>query len=276
MSSGFPRRRSALALTTAHTSRHPTPSRAAIGFQCYPLTEILVPELDDERYVRELVAELYGVQLSKVPESDAKTFDYELLSEGRLVAAVEVKRLGVAPRTPENGWVRTEGGFMTRPAGDNGPARVGKAIHEAYKQLAKATDPKVLVFVNDEHLIDALDLKEALDGYLVYGDDNVGRFKNPTGMKIAQGRIREEKTLIDLYVWINRYEGRTSHRVDGQPLPTHQERGPFFLFASDAGYGLARRFFNVPETPRPDSDPDAEVPTYHEMLLRQAGITRAR
>jgi hypothetical protein len=233
-------------------------------------------ELDDERYVRELLAGLYGVQLSKVPESSAKTFDYELSSDGRRVAAVEVKRLGVVPRTPENGWVRTETGFLTRPSGDNGPARVGAAIHDAYKQLAAATDPKVLVFVNDEHVIDALDLKEAVEGYLVYGNDEVGRFKNPTGMKIAEGRIRDEKRLIDLYVWINRYELLTSFRADGSPLAEHEKRGPFFAFTSDAGYELARRFFKAPETPKPEGDPDADVPTYGEMLLREAGIMRVR
>ena len=231
-------------------------------------------ELEDERYVRELVADLYGVELKKVPESTTKTFDYELRSEGQRVAAVEVKRLGVAPRTAENGWVRTQDGFMTCPGGDNGAARVGDAIHAAYKQLACAADPKILVFVNDEHLIDALDFKEAMDGYLVYGNNDVGRFKNPTGMKVANGRIREEKTSIDLYVWINRYEGRNSYRLDGQPLALHQERGPFVWFTSEAGYALARTFFKVPETPKPETDPDEDVPTYQEMLLSEAGIKR--
>jgi hypothetical protein len=231
-------------------------------------------ELADERYVRELFLELYGVELRQVPESKAKTFDYELLSNEQPVAAVEIKRFGVVPRTPENGWVRTENGFMTRPGGDNGPSRVGDAIHKAYQQLATATGPKALVFVNDEHLMDALDLKEALDGYLLYGNDDVGRFKNLSGMKIAQGRILNEKGSIDLYVWINRYDGRTPQRVDGQPLETHAQRGPHFGFTSEAGYELARKFFKVPETPKPESDPDADVPTLQEMLLREAGIKK--
>ena len=234
--------------------------------------EAITPvEREDEQYVRELFAELYGVKLRKVPESGTKSFDYELLSKNRRVAAIEVKRLGRVPRTPENGWVRTENGFLTRPGGDNSAARIGAAIHDAYKQLATATEPKVLVFVNDEHM-DALDLKEALNGYLIYGSDDVGRYRNPSGMKIAEGRIRDEKRLIDLYVWINRYEGRTPHRVDGLPLETHAQRGPFFTFSTDAGYGLARRFFGVPETQRPENDPDAELPNLREMLLRSAGI----
>jgi hypothetical protein len=232
-----------------------------------------MPERDDERYVRQLLAELYDVQLRKVPESRGKTFDFELLSEGSRAAAVEVKRLGVVPRTLENGWVRPESGFMTRSGGDNAAARVGAAIHDAYKQLATATEPKVLAIVNDEHSIDALDLKQALDGYLIYGNEDA-RFKNLSGMKIAQGRIRDEKRRIDLYVWINRYERRTPRRVDGLPLPTHQQRGPFFWFTSDTGYELTRRFFKKGETPKAESDPDADVPTYAEMLFREAGITK--
>jgi hypothetical protein len=140
--------------------------------------------------------------------------------------------------------------------------------------LATAAEPKVLVFLNDEHLIDLLDLHEAVNGYLVYGNRDVGQFKNLSGIKIAEGRIKDEKRAIDLYVWINRYEGRFSFRADGQPLASHEQRGPFFRCTSDAGYELARRYFDMPEAPRPESDPDADVPTYHEMLLREAGIKR--
>jgi hypothetical protein len=214
------------------------------------------------------------VRLRKVPETNTKTFDHELLSGEsgeRRVAAVEVKKLVRAPRTPENGWVPTEYGGMVR-AHDNSAARVGRVIHEAYKQLKAAAEPKVLVFVNDEHM-DALDLKEALNGYLIYGNGDT-RFKNPSAMKVARGTIRAEKYLIDLYVWINRYEGRIPYRLDGQPLEAHAQRGPFLVYGTDPGYELARKFFNAPAAPKPENDPDDDVPTLGEMLLRQAGIKR--
>jgi hypothetical protein len=225
-----------------------------------------MPELDDERYVRELFKQLYGVQLRKVPESREKTFDFELMSGDRCVAAVEVKRLGDVPMTPENGWRPTDSGFMSRP--DNAASRVGTAIHAAYKQLARATSPKVLVFVNDAHM-DFLDLKEAVEGYLVYGDGDQ-RFRSPTGMKIAEGRIREEKLAIDLYVWINRYDGRFPRRVDGLPLEPHAERGPHFACTSEVGHDLATTYFNLPPTPKPEKHPHADVPTLGELLHRQA------
>ena len=93
---------------------------------------------------------------------------------------------------------------MTRP--DNGAARVGAIIHEAYKQLATATEAKVLVIVNDDSL-DFLDLREALNGYLAYGTGE-SRYKSTAARRIANGRIRDEKLRIDLYIWLNRYEGK--------------------------------------------------------------------
>ena len=226
-----------------------------------------MPELEDERYVRELFEQLYALRLRKVPESNDKTFDFELTVQQRRVAAVEVKTLVATPRTSENGCVNAEQGFVTRS--DNAAKRVGAQLHEAYKQLVKASDPKVLVFVNDETLMDFLDLKEAVNGYLIYGEGEE-RFKNTTGMKIAQGRIREEKRAIDLYVWINRYGGRALHRVDGLPLEPHAQRGPLFACTTDVGHELATKYFNVPPTPKPDGDPDADILTLPELLRWQA------
>jgi hypothetical protein len=226
-----------------------------------------MPELDDERYVRELFEELYAIQLRKVPESWEKTFDFELLSQRRRVAAVEVKRFGKVPATPEKGWVATDSGFMTRP--DNAASRVGAAIHKAYKQLATTKDPRVLVFINDETLMDFFDLKEAMVGYLTYGEGEQ-RFRNVTGMKIAEGRIREEKRSIDLYVWINRYEGRLPHRMDGLPLEPHAQRGPLFACTTDVGDELATKYFDIPASPKPERNAEEDVPTLSELLRRQA------
>jgi hypothetical protein len=151
---------------------------------------------------------------------------------------------------------------------DNSATRVGAAIHNAYKQLSTCAEPKVLVLVNDDSM-DFLDLREALDGYVVYGTDDVGFYKNIAGRRVAEGRIREEKHSIDLYVWINRYEGRHPWRPSG--LLPHEEPGkPFFVFGSDTGYALGRNVFGLPEVPKPETDPNAKLPTLSEMLLREA------
>jgi hypothetical protein len=177
------------------------------------------------------------------------------------------------PATPENGWRRdVTSGFMTRI--DNSASRVGDAIHKAVKQLAASHEPRVLVLVNDASM-DFLDLHEALNGYIVFGTSDTGYFKNTAGMKVADGRIRDEKGVVDLYVWINRYEGRVPSRVDGQPLEPHaQPNRPMFVCTTQEGYELARAHFGVPETPKPTTDPDAGIPTLRELLLQEAAGKR--
>ena len=158
---------------------------------------------------------------------------------------------------------------MTRE--DNAPTRVGNSIHEKCKQLSARSEPKVLVFINDDHGMDFLDFEDAFNGFLLYGNETVGYHKNIAARKVAEGRIRDEKWTIDMYVWINRYDGRHSFRADGTPLAPHEEVGPFLRFASDAGYALARKFFGIPEVPKPEPDAATlNVGTLNEMLLREA------
>jgi hypothetical protein len=60
--------------------------------------------------------------------------------------AVDVENLaGTDPKTEvmltfENGWVRTESGFLTRPGGDNSAARIGTAIMESSRCVS--TEPR--------------------------------------------------------------------------------------------------------------------------------------
>jgi hypothetical protein len=187
-------------------------------------------EGEEEKYVRDLFLARFNVSLRRLPKGSGKTADYELAVAGERAAVVEVKRLGWRPRTPERGWHVTEGEDGVRHAvrDDNAPDRVGTAIHEACKQLRNYADPKILVFVNDERLIDVGDLDEAFNGFMEYGNAQVG-YVNTASMKIGQGRIRGEKNLIDLYVWVDR----------------HQPGDPVFRATSDVGSKLAQRFFGM-------------------------------
>ena len=190
-----------------------------------------MPERHEEKYVRELLGARFNAVLRKLPESPApgvKTPDYELLMGADRAAVLEVKRLRRMPRTAENGWnVAERDGVIHAERKDNAPARVGRAIHEAFKQLRAYTDPKILVFVNDESLIDVQDLEEAFQGFLQYGNDEV-RYVNTASARIGDGNIRDERKLIDLYIWIDRLR------------PTE----PIFRFTTEAGLDVARRFFS--------------------------------
>jgi hypothetical protein len=205
-------------------------------------------ELPEEVYVREVLERRFGVVLRKLPESHLPTPDYELLLEGRREAVLEVKLIERAPRTDGNGWQKHADGSVTRK--DNGPGRVGALIHNGWKQLRQYSDPKVLAFVNDETL-DVLDLEEAFNGFLGYGTDETGYVLNTASRSIAEGRIREEKWGIDLYVWLDR---RYAHQplvyvfpLGAEPYGERRTEGPFLRCSTPAGYALARRFFDCPE-----------------------------
>jgi hypothetical protein len=187
-------------------------------------------EREEERYVHQLLAKRFKLELRKLPEAAVKTVDYELLDSGQRVAVVEVKRLDRTPRTPENGWqVTVRDGITYSTRIDNAPARVGRVIHDAFKQLSQYEEAKILVFVNDELMMDVYDLDEAYNGFLNYGDDVVG-YANWASRKIANGDIREEKTLMDLYIWLERL----------------RPQEPAFRFATAAGQQLAQRYFGCP------------------------------
>ncbi len=57
-------------------------------------------------------------------------------------------------------------------------------------------------------------------------------YANKASAKIAYGDIREEKKLIDLYVWIDR----------------HGTNDAVFRFTTDAGLNVTQRFFGCPES----------------------------
>lgn len=195
-----------------------------------------------EAYVRDLFARLYGLRLRKLAESRLhrqKTVDFELLHEDGRAAVVEVKNLERTPRLPEYGW-RDE-----TPAGwpaairsfsrdDNAPSRICALIHTGYQQLASYPDPKVLVFVNDEHLADIGDLEEAVTGVMVYENDEVTLINGVTSRRREHQRIIDEALKIDLYVWAER------HTAKGEPL---------FRFGTSLGQRLAVRLFGCPALP---------------------------
>lgn len=213
-------------------------------------------ELEQERYARDLLAARFGVHLRKLPEGDVPTADYELLADDVRAAVVEVKTVERTARTEANGWTVTQVGPATThyTRKDNAPGRIATRTHDAATQLLRYTEPKILVFVNEESFADVLDLHEAIQGYLRYGTDETGYIVNIASTRIAEGRIRDERWRIDLYVWIDRHlKGvrGTTIPANGKPTPFVGDEGPRFRCTTESGYELARRFFGCPDMPKP-------------------------
>lgn len=185
-----------------------------------------------------MFASRFQLDLRKLPEARAwgrKTADFEILNGAAPSAVVEVKLVERTPRSIENGWRDvTPGGLSTTlrcyQRRDNAPSRVCALIHKAYQQLVLYTEPKVLVFVNDEPVVDVDALTEAVTGAMYYENDGIPYINGVTGTTEAHRRIEDEASKIDLYVWIDR------HRRGADP---------FFRFGSTTGRELALRMFGA-------------------------------
>lgn len=207
---------------------------------------------NDEEYVRLSFKDRFGVDLRKIPvrkrgKRKDPTPDFELLAGAARAAVVEVKRLQETPRTPprtpeKNEWRLLPGGGMERM--DKGPPRVAADIHKAWKQLQTSEAPKILVFVNDEPLLDMDDLVEALRGFMDYGSEETGYYRNDlSSQHSAVKRIQETGKKIDLYVWMDRH-----HRYFRGAKA--KDDAPRFCLMTEAGFRLAREFFRCPDRPR--------------------------
>lgn len=233
-------------------------------------------ETPDEIFVRSLLEERYGVVLRRIETVEGvKTPDYELLDGGARVAALEVKTLESAPRTEDNGWQieRRDPHSWRATRDDNAPSRVAAHIRAGAKQLRRYEEPRILAFLNQESLMDVHDLEEAVQGFLPYGTDETGYVLNTASMKIAEGRIREDRWLIDLYVWIEpskrprmvlHADGRVEHVEAMDPSVA-------FRVTSDRGLSVAHRYFGCPaDLLRPawpgasHGPPDGDADPQHE------------
>jgi hypothetical protein len=115
----------------------------------------------------------------------------------------EVKTLEYVIPSPETGFTReTEHDWWQKK--DNSPSRVSSIIKNAFSQLSGYDGFKIIVFINNESEMDAGDLIAALQGWLPFRSEQTGQVSR---MNLAIGisfeRIKEIKTKVDLYVWID-------------------------------------------------------------------------
>jgi hypothetical protein len=86
--------------------------------------------------------------------------------------------------------------------------RLADRIHDAAKQFESANPdrpfPNVLIFTNSDTHCGLPDLLSVLTGNFYAESGAV----DPIFKQISEGRIREEKLMIDLYVWLNEWKGK--------------------------------------------------------------------
>lgn len=140
----------------------------------------------------------------------SKTPDLEVFSNGELVAYCEVKSPG------QDTWLEDQlataepgeivGGFRNDPTFN----RISAHIHKAVAQL-DAVNPEhstanILVMVNHDDSSGPSDLYETVTGHFLSNDGT----HHPTMLRVSEGRIREEKQKIDLFIWIDIDSGKVN------------------------------------------------------------------
>ena len=136
---------------------------------------------------------------SKEERKLSKTPDFRVFRDDELVFFAEVKTIDPGQ------WISAR---LTQSAGptwqDPTYNRLAAKVHDAARQF-EAVNPdgqqaNVLIFVNFAPSTTYGDLLSVLTGYLFTED---GR-RRPLFAKYSEGRIRDDRDSIDLYVWIDR------------------------------------------------------------------------
>lgn len=165
-------------------------------------------ESPDEKRVKSYLEERQFVpkRFSKAETRGGKTPDFCVSRNGELLFYCEVKSI------LEDGWLDKQ---LSRAAPDelaggsrNDPIlnRLAADIHEAVKQFDAVNKdqkyPNVLVFVNHDDMCDFDDLIAILTGNF-YGNDGTA---SPIFWKFSEGRIKEQKEKIHLFIWIDEHK----------------------------------------------------------------------
>jgi len=191
-----------------------------------------------ERHIQELFRTRYGVTLEKIDEgggSDGQTADFELIKSNKRVFVCELKEFERVEPSKKHNWtiIQHPDGSEETYGASNAPNRISRCIYEAYKQLGRYREPKVLIFLNHDAM-DYRDLEETYRGYLIF---EVGetRIKNTYAKRASEGIIKDVKTMIDLYIWVDSSNTRVGLQDD---MVT-------FLFVSKIGRKIATDNFGI-------------------------------
>jgi len=127
-------------------------------------------------------------RFSKKEIRAGKTPDYRVFKDKKLVAYCEAKHL------QRDDWA---GGQRPDPIFN----RISNHIHEAVQQFNAVNPdracPNILVFANSDTISDARDLDSVITGlFRVAGGADEAIYT-----QYSDGRIKEEKHSIDLYIW---------------------------------------------------------------------------
>jgi hypothetical protein len=151
------------------------------------------------------------------------------------VFVCELKDFQDVEPSEKDGWAITyhSDDMVEASKASNAPNRISKHIDVAYDQLSKYSEPKVLIFLNRSGM-DYRDLEETYRGYSIIEYGSI-RIKNTYAKRASEGKIRDIKSKIDLYIWIDYSAWITDL----------QDVNVTFLFVSEDGCRIATEYFGI-------------------------------
>ena len=168
-----------------------------------------------EQYILELLQSRYGLSILKIDEEGGKkgkTPDFEYCENGRRIFVCELKVFQKMKPSVDRGYeIRiTSNGFIAGKDGSNVNNRISKHIAEAYKQLDKFDGVKILILLNYDPILYFVDLKDIINGHGVQAVDNGTIIQDIYVKRASEGKIKNIKRKIDLYIWIHKKENEIS------------------------------------------------------------------
>jgi len=137
--------------------------------------------------------DLRAERFTKVEMRERKTPDFRVFRGQELAFYCEVKEVA------RDDWA---GGGRPDPIFN----RLTDDIHTAVKQFnsvnAERREPNVLAFVNNDRLCGYLDLLAVTTGRFLAEDGST----DPIYEQFSEGRIRDEKFDVDLYLWFDSFK----------------------------------------------------------------------
>lgn len=192
-----------------------------------------------EKRVQYLFKSRYDIVLNKIDEhggKDGRTSDFEFVIDRQRVFVCELKDFLDVPMTEEYGFtvVHHPNGIVEASKKDNATNRISDAIKDAYEQLSRYTEPKILTILNFSRYLGVENLVETYQGYRVLGVENGVTYLDTYARRASEGKIKDIKKTIDLYIWIDSSSKDLTHNKDEV----------FFKTATEIGKRLKKEFFS--------------------------------
>ena len=159
-------------------------------------------------------------RFSKAEMRQGRTPDFRVLRGADLVFYCEVKNAQEDLWLDAQSKTAPEGSLYGGSRPDPVYNRVANYVHSAARQFRAvnrdAQVPNVLAIINEDRMAGFADLRSVLTGNF-YSDEGP---PDPIFRNISEGRIREDRFRIHLYLWFDRGKSRP-HMVFSQSNPDH-------------------------------------------------------